>query len=226
MHKAVVFDLGKVLVPFDFKIGYRALEGACPYGADEIRRRIAQTGLVAPFETGLIEPLDFFAQLSAALDLTLDYAGFCRAWSSIFFGQLIADPVLESLASRYRLLLLSNTNAIHWQMIRENYCMIEYFHDCVLSFEARAMKPDPAIYRALLARAGCRPEECFFTDDIALNVEGARREGIDAVQFESPAQLQREMASRGIAWEIEEQRESALPHRANESSPASGVIDR
>ena len=201
MHKAIVFDLGKVLVPFDFKIGYRALEEACPYPADEIRRRIAQTGLVAPFETGLIEPLDFFAQLSAALNLSIGYDGFCRAWSSIFFGQLIADKVLESLAARYRLLLLSNTNAIHWQMIREKYRMVEYFHDCVLSFEERAMKPDPAIYRSLLARAACRPEECFFTDDIPLNVEGARREGIYAVQFESPAQLQREMASRGIHWE-------------------------
>jgi glucose-1-phosphatase len=201
MHKAVVFDLGKVLVPFDFKIGYRALEGACPYRADEIRARIAQSGLVKPFETGLIEPLDFFAQLSAALDLSLDYEGFCRAWSSIFFGQLIGDTVLESLAGRYRLLLLSNTNAIHWQMIRANYSMLQYFHDCVLSFEERAMKPDPAIYRALVARAGCQPEECFFTDDIALNVEGARLMGIDAVQFESPAQLQREMASRGIHWE-------------------------
>lgn len=203
MHKALIFDMGKVLVPFDFKIGYRALEGACPYPAEEVRRRIAQTGLVTPFETGLIEPLDFFAQLSAALDLSLDYEGFCRAWSSIFVGQLIADSVLESLATRYRLLLLSNTNTIHWQMIREHYRMVEYFHDCVLSFEERVMKPDPAIYRATVARAGCRPEECFFTDDIAVNVEGARREGIDAVQFESPAQLQREMADRGIQWETE-----------------------
>jgi glucose-1-phosphatase len=201
MYKAVVFDLGKVLIPFDFKIGYRALEGACPYSADEIRSRIAQSGLVKPFETGLIEPEDFFTQLSAALELSIGYEGFCQAWSSIFFGQLIADKVLESLAARYRLLLLSNTNAIHWQMIRANYPMFRYFHDCVLSFEERAMKPDPAIYRALVARAGCRPGECFFTDDIALNVEGARLMGIDAVQFESPAQLQREMASRGIWWE-------------------------
>jgi glucose-1-phosphatase len=201
MHKAVVFDLGKVLIPFDFKIGYRALEGACPYSADEIRSRIAKSGLVKPFETGLIEPEDFFTQLSAALELSIGYEGFCQAWSSIFFGQLIADKVLESLAARYRLLLLSNTNAIHWQMIRANYPMFRYFHDCVLSFEERAMKPDPAIYRALVARAGCRPGECFFTDDIALNVEGARLMGIDAVQFESPAQLQREMASRGIWWE-------------------------
>jgi glucose-1-phosphatase len=200
MHKAIIFDLGKVLVPFDFKIGYRALKNACSYGVDEIPRRIAETGLVERFEKGLIESREFVRQLSAALDLRIDYGAFCQAWSSIFTGQLIADTVLESLAGRYRLLLLSNTNAIHWQMIRETYPMVAYFHDRVLSFEVHAMKPETAIFHAALERAGCRPEECFFTDDISANVEAARREGMDAVQFESPLQLQQEMAKRGISW--------------------------
>jgi glucose-1-phosphatase len=202
MHKAIIFDLGKVLVPFDFKIGYRALECACPFPADEIRRRIKETGLVDPFERGLIESRDFVHRLSAALDLRMDYGAFCAAWSSIFYGQLIADTVLQSLAGRYRLLLLSNTNAIHWEMIRETYPLVAHFHDCVLSFEVHAMKPEAAIFQAAVERAGCRPAECFFTDDIAANVEGARHYGIDAVRFESPSQLQAEMASRGIRWEV------------------------
>lgn len=201
MHKTVIFDLGKVLIPFDFQIGYRALSGMCPYDSVEVRRRIGKTGLVAPFEKGLIEPRDFVTQLSAALELRMDHADFCRAWSSIFYGQLIDDTVLESLSARYRLLLLSNTNAIHWEMIRDNYPMLRFFHDHVLSFKVHALKPDAAIYRAAVERAGCRPEECFFTDDIAENVEAAQREGLDAVVFESPSQLREEMARRGILWE-------------------------
>jgi glucose-1-phosphatase len=201
MHKTVIFDLGKVLVPFDFQIGYRALAGVCPYDPVEVRSRIGKTGLVAPFEKGLIEPRDFVRQLSAALELRMDHAGFCRAWSSIFYGQLIEDAVLESLSTRYRLLLLSNTNVIHWQMISENYPMLRFFHDHVLSFEVHALKPEAAIYRAAVERAGCLPEECFFTDDIAENVEAARREGLDAVVFESPSQLKEEMARRGILWD-------------------------
>jgi HAD superfamily hydrolase (TIGR01509 family) len=70
----------------------------------------------------------------------------------------------------------------------------------VLSYEVKAMKPSPAIYREAIARAQCRPEECFYTDDIPAYVEGARREGIDAVQFESCAQLERDLAARGIRW--------------------------
>jgi HAD superfamily hydrolase (TIGR01509 family) len=62
------------------------------------------------------------------------------------------------------------------------------------------MKPSPEIFQAALKLCGCLPEECFYTDDIAAYVEAARQLGIDAVQFESLAQLQRELKARGICW--------------------------
>jgi glucose-1-phosphatase len=69
-----------------------------------------------------------------------------------------------------------------------------------LSYEVGAMKPLPLIYRRAIRKAGCLPEECFFTDDIASYVEGARVQGIDAVQFESAAQIERELRKRGVNW--------------------------
>ncbi len=200
-YRAIVFDLGKVLVHFDFQLGYRALEGRCPYPAAEIRRRLADGGLVERFETGLIEPHDFVRQISEALSLGVNYEEFCAIWSCIFRHTLVPESMLAGLAKRYRLLLLSNTNAIHFESIRRNYPLLRHFHGLVLSYEVKAMKPQPEIYQAALALAGCRPEECFYTDDIEEYVEAARRLGIDAVQFESSQQLQREMAARGIEWE-------------------------
>ena len=200
VHKAIIFDLGKVLVPFDFMLGYKALEPHCPYPVAEIRGRIAATRLVEPLEKGLIAPRDFVAQLSQALDLRIGYQEFCRIWSCIFTGQLIPDAVLASLAARYRLVLLSNTNDIHFQMIRENYTLLGHFHDLVLSYEVHAMKPEAEIFQRAIERAGCPPEECFYTDDIASFVEAGKRLGLDAVQFESPLQIEREMNARGIAW--------------------------
>ncbi|PWT98122.1 MAG: hypothetical protein C5B51_30055 [Terriglobia bacterium] len=200
MHKAIIFDLGKVLIPFDFQLGYSALESFCPYPAPEIRQRIRATGLVGPFEKGLLDAPDFVKRLSAALDLKLDYEEFCRAWSCIFNGQLLPDSLLEALARRYRLLLLSNTNSIHFEMLRENYDLLRHFHDCVLSYEVHAAKPEQEIFEEAIRRAGCLPQECFFTDDIAENVEAACHIGMDAVQFHSPEQLQQEMRLRGIAW--------------------------
>ncbi len=201
MIKTVIFDLGKVLIPFDFSRGYRAMEPFCDYPAAEIPRRIAATDLVHRFETGLVESRDFVEQLSGMLDLRITYEQFCEIWSSIFLPEiLVPESLLAGIAERYRLLVLSNTNAIHFDMVRRNYPMLRHFDDLVLSYEVKAMKPSPLIYREAIARAQCRPEECFYTDDIAAYVEGARREGIDAVQFESCAQLERELAARGIRW--------------------------
>ncbi len=202
MYKAVIFDLGRVLVNFDFKPGYQALQELCPYRAAEIPARLATSDLVERFETGLVEPRDFVAQMSAILDLTIEYEHFCRIWSSIFTETLVPERMLAGLAARYRLVLLSNTNVIHFEGLRETHAMLlRHFHSLVLSYEAKAMKPKPEIFQAAIARAGCRPEECFFTDDIADNVKAARTVGIDAAQFESLAQLERELTVRGIRWE-------------------------
>jgi FMN phosphatase YigB (HAD superfamily) len=199
--KTVIFDLGKVLIPFDFSRGYRGMERFCDYPAAEITKRIAATDLVHRFETGLVEPRDFVAQLSRSLDLRITYEQFCEIWSSIFLPDtLVPESMLAGIGARYRLLVLSNTNAIHFDMVRQNYPMLRHFHDLVLSYEVKAMKPSPAIYREAIDRAQCRPEECFYTDDILAYVEGARREGIDAVQFQSCAQLERDLAARDIRW--------------------------
>jgi len=201
MHKAVILDLGKTLIHFDFAPGYKALERACPYAAAEIPRRIAPTGLPERFETGLIGSRDFYREFRRALDLNLDYESFVRVWSGIFDDVLIPESMLEGLAARYRLLLLSNTNPLHFEGIRQRYPVLRHFHDTILSYEVHAMKPRAEIYLAAIERAGCLPGECFYTDDIPAYVEGARAVGMDAVQFEDAAQLAREMKARGIAWE-------------------------
>ena len=201
-HKAILFDLGRVLIHFDFRRGYRALEGLCPYAADEIPKRLAGTGLVEQFETGLVEPREFVDQMRRILDLNVDYDQFCGIWSSIFTETLIPESMLEGLGRRYRLVLVSNTNALHFEMIREAYGhLLRHFDDLILSYEVRAMKPQPEIFQAALEVAGCLPQECFYTDDITAYIEAARRMGIDAVTFVSRQQLEGELRGRGIVWE-------------------------
>ena len=198
MYRAIIFDLGRVLVNFDFSRGYRALESLCPYRAEEIPKRLAATHLVEDFETGLVEPHAFVAQLEEILDLDIGYDPFCTIWSSIFAETLVPESLLVTLAARYRLLLLSNTNAIHFRMIRETYPLVRHFHEFILSYEVKAMKPRREIFERAIERAECRAEECFYTDDIAEYVEAARRLGIDAVQFRSASQLEGELRGRGI----------------------------
>ena len=201
MHpkRTIIFDLGRVIIPFDFERGYRSIAAECQLPASEIRARIATTDLVTRLETGLVEPEEFVGAVSRLIDFPGSYEDFCRHWSSIFLPEtLIPEELVVALKSRYRLLVLSNTNAIHIDMVRKHYGILRHFDHLVLSHEVKAMKPDPRIYAAALAHADAEPHECFFTDDIADYVEGARRAGIDAEQFTGYADLLEHLRRRGI----------------------------
>ena len=122
-------------------------------------------------------------------------------WNSIFSGVLVPESMIEGLARRYRLVLVSNTNRIHFEMVRRQYPVLRHFHHMALSYQVKAMKPRPEIFLEAVRLAGCRAGECFYADDIPAFTEAARKLGIDAVAFESVAQLSTEMRRRGIAWE-------------------------
>jgi putative hydrolase of the HAD superfamily len=200
--KALIFDLGKVLVPFDFQRGYDGLQSLCGYPVAEIRSRIGSTGLVPQLEAGQVSSRDFVSRLGAALGVSFDYAQFCEIWSSIFLpGTLIPESLIAGLKKRYPLVLLSNTNDMHFEMLERAYPILGYFESRALSHQVGALKPSPLIYLKAVELAGCRPEECFFTDDVAEYVEGARKLGIDAVQFQSAEQLQQELARRNVRWD-------------------------
>lgn len=202
MIKAVIFDLGRVIIPFDFQRAYAMIESRYGVPKAQILSRLAQTNLVQRFESGEIESRDFVRQISAHLNLDLTYDAFCEIWSSIFSPEtLIPEEMLRGIARNYRLVLLSNTNAIHFEMIQERYPHIQHFHALVLSYKAGALKPLPLIYQKAIEAANCLPGECFFADDIQAYVEAACALGIDAVQFQSVAQVEAELHKRGVNWD-------------------------
>jgi FMN phosphatase YigB (HAD superfamily) len=197
--KTLIFDLGNVIVPFDFKRAYRRLEPICKYSAADIPVQLRSTDLVRRFETGKVAPERFVEEISKILDLHMSYEEFCDLFSCIFMpGTLISDSLLAGLHERYRLLLLSNTNHIHFSAVQANYPILRHFDGLVLSHEVGSAKPEPEIYKQTIAVAGCDATECFFTDDILINVEAARQFGMDAVQFKSAGQLEAEFKARGV----------------------------
>jgi glucose-1-phosphatase len=201
MIKTIIFDMGKVIIPFDFQRGYDRMAPLCSYDAGQIPERLRSCDLVTRFEEGKLDPRTFVKEISSILELKATYEEFCGIWSSIFLPDtLIQEDFLLALRERYRLLLLSNTNAIHYEMVRQAYPLLQHFHHHVLSYKVGALKPSPVIYSEALRLSQSEPNECFFTDDIPAYVEGARQAGIDAVQFVSQSQIERELRARGVSW--------------------------
>ncbi len=202
MIKAIIFDLGNTVVPFDYTRGFSGIARFTSCPVDEMRRRVAATDLAQRFETGKLSAGGFVREFSELLELRpVAYDEFCEIWCSIFLPETnIPEQMIARLRDNYRLVLLSNTNEIHFSMIWEKYPLVHHFHELVLSHRIGAMKPAAKIYRAAVERAGCHPEECFFTDDVPAYVEAARLQGLDAVQFHSLPQLEQELRARGISW--------------------------
>ena len=86
----------------------------------------------------------------------------------------------------YKVFLLSNTNAIHWEVIERIIASVEggriddYFDGIYLSFEMQCCKPDKVIFEKLLAKEGIAAEDCIFFDDSQENCAAAASLGIAA----------------------------------------------
>lgn len=197
----MIFDLGRVIVPFDFERGYSTLSNLCLLSTEEIRKRIGATGLVPKFETGLVEPDQFVAEIAQALGISLSVEEFSVIWNSIFLPEtLIPEEMLVKLRERYCLLLLSNTNALHYAGLEVQYPLLRHFHHHILSYQVQIMKPDARIYEHAAELAGCAASACLFIDDLPENVEGARKTGMQAVLFQSREQLERDFDRLGVNY--------------------------
>jgi len=200
MTRAVLLDLGNVIVGLDMDRVYRATAAVSPFSVAEIPSRIRAAALYEPYERGEMSSEEFHRRFCEALQINVvGFAEFCRLWGDMFQPTpLLSSELLEGLSARCRLVLVSNTNDLHFRWIRQHYPLLEHFHEYVLSYQVGAMKPSVEIYREAIRRAGCQPAECFFADDVAENVEGARRVGIDALLFSGEEQLKKELARRGL----------------------------
>src|ERR1700722_9002649 len=112
--KALLFDLGRVLIPFEFNRAYRAMEALTGLETAEIRGKLAATTLFRQFETGLMEPEAFAAEVMRILGFECGLTEFGRIWNSIFLPEtLVPEAAIRDLQSRYRLIIVSNTNQLH-----------------------------------------------------------------------------------------------------------------
>ncbi len=197
--EAIIFDMGDVLIQHDDVREHAAVQALC---ADPVRAR-ARIPQLIPFDRvhrGECTFNDLFRLLVEEVGLTADYTAFVAAMTSGFGPPSpgIAH-VVDSLAERFRLALLSNTNAVHWSYAKSHYAaLLDKVRPHFVSFELGMMKPQPEIFRHVVAALGVEPKECLLIDDNEANVQGARRAGLDEIRFRSSEQLIAELEARDI----------------------------
>ena len=202
MIKVICLDLGKVIVDYDPTIPLNALGTRSALSLPEIMQVLTDREPLLLFDRGRYSRSDFYRTMCARLKLDVSTQEFERLWTSLFLPEpLLPESFLLGLKRRYRLLMLSNVNEVHFEFIWKNYPLVHHIEDRLLSYELGCLKPEPAIYRIAIDRAGVRPQEIFFADDRPENVEAARQAGIVATCFQSEQQLKLALDQAGVVVE-------------------------
>jgi glucose-1-phosphatase len=186
--KAVVFDLGKVLVDFDYGRAARNLAAHSKLSAAEIRVAVDQSPLLLEYETGLMTSEQFFNQVRDAIG----YTGTPEAFPGLFadiFTPISAMIALhdELVGQRVPTFAFSNTNELAIRFVRRVYPFFNRFDSHILSYEEGAMKPSPRIYEAVERRTWSKGHDLIYIDDRPENIEEGLRRGWQAILHVDPA---------------------------------------
>lgn len=198
------FDMGNVVLHFDHRRAARQMADVAGVPLELVWELVfGSGGLNRQLDLGQLDSQQFHAAFCRETKSAPTYDSLIWAFSDIFEPNWPLWPVLANLGSAgYRLGLLSNTCAAHWQFVGQGrYRLLrEGFERHVLSYEIHQGKPDPAIYATAAALAGVAPETTFFVDDVPQHVAAAQAAGWDAVVYRSVPELVHELHRRGAVF--------------------------
>jgi len=195
----VVFDLGKVLVDFDYRIAARRIAARSTLSHDGVQHYLDHSPALLRYETGQLTRRDFFEKVRKTTGFSGTLAEFGRCFADIFTE---IRPMVElHTALRNRGVpsyIFSNTNDLAVEHIRRHFAFYGDFDGYVLSYEVGAMKPDARIYEALERRAGRRGSELLYLDDRPENIAAGAARGWQVILHESPEKTRAAMEKLGV----------------------------
>jgi FMN phosphatase YigB (HAD superfamily) len=204
--RAVLFDLGRVIVNFDHAQICHGLARFCPYQAAEVHHIIFDGGLERQYDEGKLTSTEFYAEVLRRLHAEhLSYAEFATIWGDIFTLNADIFSLIPRLDPQVKRLLISNTNEIHWQYIRKFAPIVQYFSDpqqWVLSFAVQTRKPDTRIYTEAIRRAGVAAREILYLDDIPAYAEAFRALQGQAIVYDCRFHSREYLEKLLLEWDV------------------------
>ena len=173
--ESVVFDIGRVLVGLDFRqiLAYFSRHGLDTGGIDALLEQIE----LAAYERGEFDGRELLQRIARLGDGGMDVEELHQQWLGMFIPDERMIALARRIAAQRRVYLLSNIGDLHWDFLNRVIEVASIGHGALPSFQARASKPDPAIYRHAEQLFGLEPARTVFIDDLLPNVDTARQRG-------------------------------------------------
>ncbi|PIQ82976.1 MAG: hypothetical protein COV76_00940 [Candidatus Omnitrophica bacterium CG11_big_fil_rev_8_21_14_0_20_64_10] len=181
--RVFLFDLGNVLIHFDHMIAARKIADRTGVSVERLYDQFFGSDLLIRHDAGKISVREFYEGVRERLQFDIDEPTFFKMWNDIFAPNEKMFALARRILSRFPAYIISNTNRSHFEHCALKFPVLREFTGWILSYEVRALKPDPKIYEAALKRAGTRPEESFYIDDRSDLIAAARKLGFPAHRF-------------------------------------------
>lgn len=187
----LIFDLGGVLYDIDVNLTVRAFIELGVTDMPAFHQSLLEGRVYENLDTGFSNPADFREQVRKLSGVMLSDVQVDHAWNSL----LVSFPrhrveLLQGLRNNYRILLLSNTNAIHYDyysaLFKQDYGFDfdSLFDEAYFSYRLGMRKPDLTIFRYMIENSSLVPEQSVFIDDLSLNTDAARSTGLKAIHLD------------------------------------------
>lgn len=197
--RAIIFDFGNVVGFFDHG---RALEKLRPFTTltpQEMYASVYAGPLEDQIERGTLSPPVYLQQVRQLWQLRCDVDFLVQAVSDVFWPNPEIAELIPKLKERYRIVLGSNTNAIHARQFLTQFAdTLNHFDALVLSYEVQSRKPHREFFEHCLQRANAAAADCVFVDDLPANIEGARAAGLHGIVYQPNNGLAEQLRALGV----------------------------
>lgn len=199
---AIVSDVGKVLIDFDFSIAARRLAEKCDHAAETVMTLFDD--IKGPYEDGRMDDRTFVREAMAVTGFRGSAEEFQQIWCEIFTQNEPMHALLGRVAGKLPLYLLSNTSGIHKDYFLHTFSIFRHFDGGVYSYSAGCSKPGEEIFHKTIAQLDLDPTRTFYIDDLEANVQTAARLGFQTFHYsfvkhpELQARLDEWLAAEGI----------------------------
>jgi len=175
-----LFDIGNVLLKLHFENYHAKVLG------DANAPLPGELGVLKdPYETGRISDEEFVTRSLEILKSGLTRQAYTDAWQDIFSPNAPMWEVVERLHSDgHRLILFSNTNALHTTYFLKKYRIFQHFHHHHFSQEVGAIKPHDDFFHKAVNSFNLVPAETAYLDDLPENIATGNRFGFKSWQYD------------------------------------------
>jgi FMN phosphatase YigB (HAD superfamily) len=195
----IVFDLGKVLVDFDYSIAARRVAARSTQPPENLPAFLGSSPLLGQYEMGALTRQGFFEAMRNATGFLGDLREFGEMFADIFTEiPPMIDLHAELRRRGFQTYIFSNTNDLAIEHIRRNFPFFQNFDGYIFSYEVKAMKPDAAIYHALEQMAGKRGDEIIYLDDRPENIAAGAARGWRTILHETPEKSRADLKAFGF----------------------------